>query len=501
MLSFPRCTGIIMPVFSLPSPYGIGTLGAAAHEFAEFLSRSGQSLWQVLPLGPTGFGDSPYQSFSTFAGNPYFIDLQLLIDMGLLTEQEVSAYDWGEDPEGIDYEKIYLSRLDVLRKAYSKADDTVCERVTAFAEKNAYWLSDYALFMSLKRKFNMQPWYMWPEDIRTRTENSLETYTAILRDDIQLEYFIQYLFFEQLSSLRQHCARLGVQIIGDLPIYVAHDSADVWSNPEAFLLDEKFTPIDVAGVPPDYFSQTGQLWGNPLYRWDDMALDDFSWWKCRLAAASSIYDIIRIDHFRGLESYWSVPYGSETAESGKWNFGPGRFFLDMLRNNFPKTCFIAEDLGIITPEVSSLREYAEMPGMAVLSFAFQPNENSTYLPHNLTRTRICYTGTHDNDTLSGFLHDASHEERAYIRSYCGDDTPLAIIRSGMASCAKVFISQIQDWLALGSEARINTPGAQSNCWRWRILPGELNSCLEETMSAMAKTFSRCSAPGIKEENT
>lgn len=481
-----RCSGILMPVSALPSPNGIGCFGREAFRFADFLSACGQSIWQMLPLGPTSFGDSPYQSFSSFAGNPYFVDLEQLAGQDLLTDTEISSVNWGDRPEVTDYGRLYAHRHALLRLAWERARSRVelMNGLAAFRRENTDWLEDYALFMALKRHFGMAAWYDWPGDIRSRDCASLDDYRNLLSDEIELECFIQYCFFSQLNELRRYCRELGLHLMGDLPIYAALDSADVWASPEEFQLDSNFSPTAVAGVPPDYFSETGQLWGNPLYRWAEMRENDFRWWKRRIGAAAKIYDLIRLDHFRGLESYWSVPGGSPTAEKGKWVPGPGPDFIRMLRESFPDTVFVAEDLGMITDEVRALRKLSGMPGMAVLSFAFDPKCESSYLPHNLEKNCVCYTGTHDNAPLGAFCAELDADTRTYIANYCGEASPLAILRSGMTSPAGIFIAQMQDWLGLGIESRMNTPGADRGCWQWRMTPEQLTDTLRDTIYHM-----------------
>ena len=397
-----RSSGILMPIFSLPSPYGIGTLGKAAYDFADFLAEAGQHYWQMLPLGPTSYGDSPYQSFSTFAGNPYFIDPDLLVEDGLLTKQEVKAYRWGSDPRHVDYGAVYNSRLKLLSKAKKRGWERDREEVTAFVAENARWLPDYALFMACKRHFGMRSWTEWEdEDIRLRrSQLVLEQYRTLLREDVELFTYIQYLFFRQWEALRTYLHGKDIHIIGDLPIYVAMDSADVWAEPENFQLDDRCVPTEVSGVPPDYFSADGQLWGNPLYRWDRMQADGFGWWIRRIDGAGKLYDVIRIDHFRGFESYWAVPYGETTAKNGRWVKGPGMALVGVLTGWFPQLEFIAEDLGYPTPEVAQLLRDSGLPGMKVLEFAFDSRDTSSYLPHSYRENCICYTGTHDNSPLA-----------------------------------------------------------------------------------------------------
>ncbi|MGI6029237.1 MAG: 4-alpha-glucanotransferase [Candidatus Heteroscillospira sp.] len=500
MGGFQRCSGILMPVSALPSPYGIGTLGRAAFEFADFLHESGQSLWQILPLGPTGFGDSPYQSFSSFAGNPYLIDLDELAEAGLLLHSEINAVPWGSDSGYVDYGLLYSGRLPLLALARERGrrNAELCAAVETFSAENAVWLNDYALFMALKRHFNMRPWHEWPEDIRSRESEAMEHYRRLLRDDLELECFIQYCFFTQFYRLRGYCRSIGLRLVGDLPFYTAPDSADVWAAPEQFQLDSHLRPTCVAGVPPDFFSENGQLWGNPLYDWERMSGDGFSWWRKRVAAAARLYDIIRLDHFRGFESYWSIPAGAESAAGGRWVKAPGTSFIKMLKDSFPQTMFVAEDLGIITDDVRALRSFSGFPGMAVLSFAFDPEQESSYLPHKLERSCFCCTGTHDNEPLGAFCANISDDVQGFISLYCGGVSPLDIIRSGMCSPADVFIAQLQDWLEADAGARMNTPGLSSGCWQWRLTPGQLTQELKSRIFNMTKATCRLNTAAGKE---
>ena len=417
-----RSCGILMPISSLPSPHGIGTLGAEARKFVDFLADAGQSWWQILPVGPTSYGDSPYQSFSAYAGNPYFVDLDLLCEDGLLTPAEVNSVNWGTDPAKVDYSAIYNSRFPLLHLAMERGWERDADKVAAFSEENASWLPDYALFMAVKRHFGMQSWTEWPdEDIRLRRPEAVARYQEELADDIRLFTYIQYLFFRQWEDLRSYAHEKGIGIIGDLPIYVAMDSADVWADPRAFQLDERNVPAEVAGVPPDYFTADGQLWGNPLYDWDAMKADGYTWWIRRIAGASRLYDILRIDHFRGLESYWAVPYGETTAKIGRWVKGPGMDLIGVLTEKFPNIQFIAEDLGYLTPEVRQLLEDSGLPGMKVLEFAFDSREAANYLPHTYPRHCVCYAGTHDNATLMGWKDEAAPADIAMARQYLGLD--------------------------------------------------------------------------------
>ena len=492
-----RSCGILMPISSLPSPHGIGTLGAEARKFVDFLADAGQSWWQILPVGPTSYGDSPYQSFSAYAGNPYFVDLDLLCEDGLLTPAEVNSVNWGTDPAKVDYSAIYNSRFPLLHLAMERGWERDADKVAAFSEENASWLPDYALFMAVKRHFGMQSWTEWPdEDIRLRRPEAVARYQEELADDIRLFTYIQYLFFRQWEDLRSYAHEKGIGIIGDLPIYVAMDSADVWADPRAFQLDERNVPAEVAGVPPDYFTADGQLWGNPLYDWDAMKADGYTWWIRRIAGASRLYDILRIDHFRGLESYWAVPYGETTAKIGRWVKGPGMGLIGVLTERFPNIQFIAEDLGYLTPEVRQLLEDSGLPGMKVLEFAFDSREAANYLPHTYPRHCVCYAGTHDNATLMGWKDEAAPADIAMARQYLGlndeEGFHWGVLRGGQSSVADLFVAQMQDYLGLGSEARMNTPGILGGNWQWRMLSGQITDALTARIAGMARLYGRSS---------
>ena len=492
-----RSCGILMPISSLPSPHGIGTLGAEARKFVDFLADAGQSWWQILPVGPTSYGDSPYQSFSAYAGNPYFVDLDLLCEDGLLTPAEVNSVNWGTDPAKVDYSAIYNSRFPLLHLAMERGWERDADKVAAFSEENASWLPDYALFMAVKRHFGMQSWTEWPdEDIRLRRPEAVARYQEELADDIRLFTYIQYLFFRKWEDLRSYAHEKGIGIIGDLPIYVAMDSADVWADPRAFQLDERNVPAEVAGVPPDYFTADGQLWGNPLYDWDAMKADGYTWWIRRIAGASRLYDILRIDHFRGLESYWAVPYGETTAKIGRWVKGPGMDLIGVLTEKFPNIQFIAEDLGYLTPEVRQLLEDSGLPGMKVLEFAFDSREAANYLPHTYPRHCVCYAGTHDNATLMGWKDEAAPADIAMARQYLGlndeEGFHWGVLRGGQSSVADLFVAQMQDYLGLGSEARMNTPGILGGNWQWRMLSGQITDALTARIAGMARLYGRSS---------
>ena len=490
-----RSSGILMPVSSLPSPYGIGTLGKAAYEFVDFLADAGQRWWQMLPVGPTSYGDSPYQSFSTYAGNPYFVDLDMLREDGLLTQEEIDAVYWGSDPARVDYAAIYNGRFTLLAKATERGWDRDTEELNAFMEQNRTWLPDYALYMAVKRHFGMRAWTEWEdEDIRLHRPVAVEKYRRELWEDVRLFTYIQFLFFKQWNALRSYARKKGIGIIGDLPIYVAMDSADVWSDPRSFQLDEKNVPTAVAGVPPDYFSEDGQLWGNPLYNWPAMEADGFGWWIRRVDGASKLFDVIRIDHFRGLASYWAVPYGETTAKKGRWIPGPGIRMVRAITGWFPQLQFIAEDLGILTPDVTELMEQSGLPGMKVLEFAFDPVEPGVYLPHNHPKNCVCYVGTHDNAPVLQWKDEADPAEVDMAVRYLGlneeEGFHWGMIRGGMSSVADLFVAQMQDVLGLGAESRMNTPGTLGGNWQWRLLPGQITPELAEKLHEMTRIYGR-----------
>ena len=491
-----RASGIILPISSLPSPHGIGTLGEAAYEFVDFLADAKQSWWQILPVGPTSYGDSPYQSPSAFAGNPYFVDLDLLVADGLLEKDEVECISWGEDPARVDYALLYEMRPKLLRKAAKRGLSRDAAEVKEFREANSTWLEDYALFMSIKEHFGMVAWNEWPdEDARLRKPEALKRYASELKDDIDYYIYVQYLFFKQWEALSAYAHAKGVKILGDMPIYVAMDSADVWANPQCFQLDEKNVPYEVAGVPPDYFSADGQLWGNPLYDYDAMEKDGFTWWVQRVAGAGRLYDALRIDHFRGFESYWAVPYGEKTARNGHWVKGPGMKLVGLLKEQFPDITFIAEDLGFPTPEVRQLLLDSGFPGMKLLEFAFDSRDGgSDYMPHCHIWNCVCYTGTHDNPPLIAWKHEAAPEDVAMACDYLGiksdEDFVWGFIRGGMSSIANLFVAQMQDYLELGSESRTNIPGVLGGNWQWRLLPGQASPELVQRLAAMTHLYGR-----------
>ena len=495
-----RSSGILMPMSSLPSPYGIGTMGKAAYDFVDFLSAAGQRYWQILPLGPTSYGDSPYASPSTFAGNPYYIDLDMLIEQGLLKKSDLTGLNWGADSARTDYGAIYENRYKVLRKAFRNGREALQEELERFREENASWVVNYALFMSVKESFGMKSWTEWPDqEIRMRKPDAVRKYSEALKEDLDFWIFTQYLFFRQWNALRSYAAEKGIGFIGDVPIYVAMDSADVWSEPQFFSLDsETFLPKEVSGVPPDDFNEDGQLWGNPLYNYDAMQADGFGWWIRRIEGVSKLYDVIRIDHFRGFESYWAVPAGDTTARNGVWRPGPGMALVGVLTSWFYNIEFIAEDLGYPTPGVKKLLADSGLPGMKVLEFAFDSTDDSAYLPHNCPENSSMYTGTHDNDTILGWLeHGLTEKDRRFAERYMhitsDESWCRGMLRTGMASPSRLFVAQMQDILELGGEARMNTPGIPMGNWCWRMLPGAATTELAEQLREMTETYRRLPA--------
>ena len=488
-----RESGILMHITSLSSPYGIGTMGKEAYKFVDFLKSAGQSLWQILPLTPTGYGDSPYQSCSTFAGNHYLIDLDALIEVGLLEKREVEGRNWSWRDDKVDFGAQYNNRLTVLRLAFNRFADQ--EALDAFCREQASWLPDFALFMALKGSNNGQPWYQWEACLKFRDPEAIWKARQELKEEIRFYCFVQYLFFTQWTALRAYAHKNGIRIIGDVPIYVPYDSVDVWSNPELFQLDAAMNPTDVAGCPPDAFSDDGQLWGNPLYRWDVIGKDGFGWWIRRLAAAGELYDVVRLDHFRGFEAYWAVPFGDTTARNGRWIKGPGMDFVNAVKNNLPHVSLIAEDLGFLTQEVLDLRDDSGYPGMKVLEFAFDSREPSEYLPHTYTANSVCYVGTHDNMTMRQWFDTADKDAVEYASEYmCLNEQEGLVwgtIRTAMSSVSEQCVVQLQDYLDLGADARMNFPGTcDGTNWTWRALDGVLTEELAAKIRKLTTLYGR-----------
>ena len=487
-----RESGILMHITSLPGPYGVGTMGKEAYRFVDFLKNAGQHYWQILPLTPTGYGDSPYQSCSTFAGNHYLIDLDMLIEEGLLEKPEVENRDWFWSETKTDYGRLYNNRLPVLRLAYDRFQGG--EDFDRFCRENSSWLPDFALFMALKGKLGGAAWYTWEDGLKKRDPGAIWNARQELKDEIRFYSFVQYIFDRQWTALRRYAHENGVKIIGDVPIYVPYDSADVWSNPELFQMDEQMNPTAVAGCPPDAFSDDGQLWGNPLYRWDLLKQDGYGWWIRRLAAAGKLYDVVRMDHFRGFEAYWSVPFGDATAKNGHWVKGPGMDFMNAVKEKLPQISLIAEDLGFLTQEVLDLRDDSGFPGMKVLGFAFDSREPSEYLPHTYPANSVVYTGTHDNMTTRQWFDTAPADAVAYAREYMNitaeEGDVWGMIRTAFASVSDTCIIPMQDYLNLGGEARMNFPGTMTDAnWTWRASEGYLDG-LTEKILRLTKLYGR-----------
>ena len=477
-----RESGVLLPVASLPSAYGIGCFSREAYAFVDWLKAAGQSCWQILPLGPTGYGDSPYQSFSTFAGNPYFIDLEDLIERGMLTREFCDNFDFGDQEEYIDYGKIYRSRFLVLKEAWKNSQIAQNEDFRAFVQENAYWLKDYALYMAVKDSLEGVCWTEWDEDIKLRRPEALKQYRKKFAPEVEFYQFQQYMFHVQWKKLKTYANERGIQIIGDIPIYVAFDSADAWANPRLFRFDENCNPIAVAGCPPDAFSATGQLWGNPLYDWVYHKRTGYRWWMKRMEACFERYDAVRIDHFRAFDAYYAITAGAQTAQNGAWEPGPGYGLFAAMQKKLGDRRVIAEDLGFLTASVLELVKQTGYPGMKVLQFAFDSREESDYLPHNYPHNCVVYTGTHDNDTILGWYSTLVQQDKDFCKRYlhlegCDDrEGAWELIRAALASVADLAVIPMQDYLGLGSEARINIPSTLGNNWKWRMKKG---ACTEE----------------------
>lgn len=487
-----RKSGILMHITSLPGPYGVGTLGKCAYEFVDFLKKAGQSCWQLLPLNPTGYGDSPYQSCSSFAGNHYMIDLDMLVEEGLLCPEELQNIHWNDREDTVDFGLLWQNRLNVLRLAYERFDEQ--EQLDAFIQEHTDWLPDFALYMALKDENGGKPWYEWPQEQKCREFQAMWDACERLADQIRFYSFVQYIFRDQWMRLHAYANEQGIEIIGDVPIYVPLDSVDVWTAPDLFQLDENLNPTAVAGCPPDAFAEDGQLWGNPLYRWDEMQQEDYYWWIHRLGAAGDLYDVVRLDHFRGFEAYWSIPYGDTTARNGQWIKGPGMDFVNAVKAQLPGLKLIAEDLGFLTQEVLDLRDNSGWPGMKVLQFAFDAKEPSAYQPHTYIQNTICYTGTHDNMTLLQWLQSLDDDARRYARDYMNltheEGYIWGVIRTAQASVSDLCVAQMQDYLELGGEARMNFPGRVGGNWIWRMLPGSCTDQLVDRIRRITGLYGR-----------
>lgn len=489
-----RNSGIIMHITSLPSKYGIGTLGESAYDFVDFLVEAGQRYWQILPLTQTGYGDSPYQSCSAFSGNPFLIDLDLLEEEGLLDREEYEDVDFGDNELEVDYGKIFEEKLPILRIAYENSKGEYDEEIEEFRNEQCHWIEDYALYMAIKVELGNYSLMDWDYNIRTRKEEELNKYREELKEYIEYWVFVQYIFFKQWSNLKTYANHKGIEIIGDIPIYVAEDSVDLWANPELFLLDENLYPKKVAGCPPDAFSDTGQLWGNPIYNWEAQKEDGYKWWIKRFESALKLYDVIRIDHFRGFEAYWEIPYGEETAINGEWVLGPNVEFFNTVEKSLGKLNIIAEDLGLMTEELEKFREATGYPGMKLLQFAFDVEEEGPYLPHNHERNSIAYTGTHDNDTVMGWIEESGNDEevefcKEYLKLSEEEGYNWGFIRGAWSSTSKISIALMQDFLGYGSDCRMNTP-ATLGWWKWRIKKNVLNEDMAEKIYELTKLYGR-----------
>lgn len=506
-MNFPRASGILLHPTSLPGQFGIGDFGPQAYAFADFLRSSGQSLWQVLPLGPTGYGDSPYACYSAFAGNPLLISPEQLATEGLLSRSELQTARL-PSPDSVDFAQAHALKDSVLRKAYEQYKRTTDTRLRSafetFAQEHADWLEDYSLFRALKNAHDGTAWHQWEPALVRRTPAALARSRDQLRDEVEAEMFYQFLFFRQWFALKDYCNEHGIQVVGDLPIFVAHDSADVWTNPEEFKLDKNGTPLVVAGVPPDYFSTTGQLWGNPLYNWDRMLEEGFRWWIERVRATLKVVDIVRVDHFRGFAACWEIPGGDLTAERGEWVSAPGRQLFTAIRKALGDLPIIAEDLGVITPDVVALRDDFGFPGMRILQFGFGSDTKNIDLPHNYIRNVVAYTGTHDNDTTVGWFQSVAGEgstrtakqierERKFCLNYLksdGKEIHWDFIRTVLASVANTAIVPLQDVLGLGTAARMNLPNSTQGNWVWRYKAGALTEKIESRLKDLTDCYGR-----------
>ena len=489
-----RTSGVLMPISSLPSPYGIGTMGKAAKKFVDFLKKGGQTYWQILPICPTSYGDSPYQSFSSFAGNPYFIDLEMLCKEKLLTKKECESFDWGGSESYVDYGTMYVSRYALLHKAYDRFVKEIPQEFWNFCDREREWLDEYTLFMALKDANNGVAWLEWEDRYKYRHWDAINAAREEYKDAIMFYKMLQYFFFKQWNELKAYANENGIEIIGDVPIYVAMDSADVWANPDQFYLNEYREPIDVAGCPPDAFSADGQLWGNPLFRWDVMRNNGYDWWTKRIAAMSRLYDIVRIDHFRGFDSYYAIPAKDKTAANGEWRQGPGMDLFRVLEQRLGRLPIIVEDLGFLTPSVHQLLKDSGFPGMKVIQFAFDSREGSDYLPHTYPNHCVVYTGTHDNDTCMGWMKTAPKESIKFAKEYLNltkeEGYNWGMMRGAWSSVADMAIVPMQDLLGLGDEARMNVPSTLGNNWKWRATEDQITTKLATKLYKYTEMYGR-----------
>lgn len=490
-----RSSGLLLHITSLPGKYGIGTMGREAYAFIQFLIESGQKRWQILPLGHTGYGDSPYQSFSAFAGNPLLIDLDRLVEQKLLSEQDLPVESF--DHESVDYGAVYNYKYPLLKTAYQNFGNTshMYQRVQFenFCHNNKAWLDDYAFFMAIKADQGGKSWTEWEHHLKFRDYDTLNWMKERLADDIHFYRFVQYLFYHQWLELKSYANNNNIKIIGDIPLYVAFDSADAWANPELFEFDDQLNPTTVAGVPPDYFSDTGQLWGNPIYNWSQLKASGYQWWIDRIRSCFTLYDILRIDHFRGLAAYWAVPYGEQTAINGQWIEAPGREMLETVFENLGELPIIAEDLGVITPDVTALRDYFGMPGMKILQFAFDSAEDNMFIPYSYDNNSVVYTGTHDNDTTLGHFLTSTEDDKQRMRDYFQideADPAWSYLRLAWSTVSNIAIAPLQDILRLDTNARMNYPGRASGFWRWRYKKEMLTSQHAADLMKLTKLYGR-----------
>lgn len=490
-----RGSGILMHITSLPNDFGIGSLGYEAYKFIDFLEHIGQKYWQILPIGQTGYGNSPYQCFSSFAGNPFLISLELLEDRHLLKKRDYVDLDFGKNPRLIDYKKIQNNKMLVLRKAYENGKISYQKEIEIFLKENKWWVKDYALYMAVKNRYRGKSWMDWNEKIKYRDKKSMEKYYELLHEEVGFWIFVQYIFFEQWKHIKRYANNRHIKIIGDIPIYTALDSTDVWANSNLFKMDQHKKPIKISGCPPDSFSCTGQLWGNPVYDWKIHKSTGYKWWLQRIKAGIQLYDYLRIDHFRGFESYWEIPFGAKNAINGKWVKGPGIDFFNQIKKSLGEVNIIAEDLGLLTSKVRDFLKQTQYPGMKVLQFAFNPKEKSEYLLHNHVKNSVVYTGTHDNDTIKGWLKNSpkSHIRHAvnYLQLSHKEQYHWGFIRGAWSSVADVSITQMQDILGLGSFARMNRPSTfgQKN-WKWRMLEDEITEKQSLKIYELTKIYGR-----------